>query len=173
MLHCLQPHGPHAAHQVSLSFTVSWSVHRLMSIESVMLSNHLILSCPLHLLPSIFPSIRIFSNVSAIWIRWPKFWSFSFSTSLSNEYSALISFKIDWHACRPRDSQESSPAPQFESINYLALSLLYGPTLTSVHDYWTKNIALPIPIFVSKVNSLLFNMLSLSYFPSKEQVSFN
>ena len=84
-----------AAHQASLSITNSWSLLKLMSIESVMPSNHLILCCPL-LLPSIFPSIRVFSNESVLHIRWPKYWSFSFSISPSNEYTGLISFRIDW-----------------------------------------------------------------------------
>ena len=85
-----------AAHQASLSITNSWSLCKLMSIESVMPSNHLILCRPLLLLPSIFPSIRVFSNESALCIRWPKYWSFSFSISLSNEYSGLISLRMDW-----------------------------------------------------------------------------
>ena len=85
-----------AASQVSLSFTISQSLFKLMSIELVMPSNHLVLCCPLLLLPSIFPSIRVFSNESALPIRWPKYWSFSFSISPSNEYSGLISFRIDW-----------------------------------------------------------------------------
>ena len=82
--------------QASLFFTISQSLCKLMSIESVMPSNHLILCCPLLLLPSIFPSIRVFSNESVLHIRWPKYWSFSFSISPSNEYSGLISFRIDW-----------------------------------------------------------------------------
>ena len=85
-----------AAHQASLSITNSWSLLKLMSIESVMPSNHLILCHPLLLLPSIIPSIRVFSNESILPIRWPKYWSFSFSTSPSNEYSGLISFRMDW-----------------------------------------------------------------------------
>ena len=85
-----------AAHQASRSFTISWSLLKLMSIESVMPSNHLILCCPLLLLPSIFPSNRVFSHESALCIKWPKYWSFSFSISPSNEYSGLISFRIDW-----------------------------------------------------------------------------
>ena len=85
-----------AAHQASLSFTISWSLLKLMSIESVMPSNHLILCCALLLLPSIFPSIRVFSNESALHIRWPKYWSISFSISPSDEYSRLLSFRIDW-----------------------------------------------------------------------------
>ena len=84
------------AHQVSQSFTISWSLLKLMSIESVMPSNHLILCHPLLLLPSIFPSIRVFSNELALYIRWPKYWGFSFSISLSSEYSGLISFGTDW-----------------------------------------------------------------------------
>ena len=85
-----------AACQASLSFTISWSLLKLMSIESMMPSNHLILYCPLLLLPSIFPSIRVFSNESALCIRWPNYWNFSFSISPSNEYSRLISFRMDW-----------------------------------------------------------------------------
>ena len=87
-----------AAHQASLSFTISQSLLKLMSIESVIPSNHLILCCPLLLLPSIFPSIRVFSNESALCIRWPKYWSFNFSIRASKEYSGLISFRIDWLA---------------------------------------------------------------------------
>ena len=85
-----------AAHQASLSITNSWSLSKLMTIEAVMPSNHLILCCLLLLLPSIFPNIRVFSNESFLRIRWPKYWSFSFSISPSNEYSGLISFRIDW-----------------------------------------------------------------------------
>ena len=85
-----------AAHQASLSFNISQSSFKRMSIESVMPSNHLILCRPLLLLPSIFPSIRVFSSESILWIRWPEYWSFSFSISPSNEYSGLISFRIDW-----------------------------------------------------------------------------
>ena len=84
-----------AAHQASLSFTISQSLLKLMSIESLMPSNHLILCCPLLLLPSIFPNIRVFSNKSALCIRWPKYWNFSFSISPSNEHSGLISFRMD------------------------------------------------------------------------------
>ena len=125
-----------AAHQVSLSLTNSWSLPKLIiSIESVLLPNHLILHRPLLLLPSIFLSIRVFSSESALHIRWPKNWSFSISPS--NEYSGLISFRIDWFdLLAVQGILESSPAPQFESINSLALSLHYGPTITSIHDYW-------------------------------------
>ena len=100
-----------------------------MSIESVMPSNHLILCCPLLLLPSIFSSIRVFSSESLLPIRWPKYWSLSFSISPSNEYSGLISFRIDWFdLCSSRDSQVSSSTPQCKSINSLVLGFLYGPT---------------------------------------------
>ena len=85
-----------AAHQGSLSFTISQNLLKFMSIESMMSSNHLVFSCPLLLLPSIFPRIRIFSNESALCIQWPKYWSFNFSISPSNEYSGFISFRIDW-----------------------------------------------------------------------------
>ena len=85
-----------AAHQASLSFAISWSLLKLMSIESVTPSNHLIICCPLLLLPSIFPSIRVFSSESVLHIRWSKHWSFSFSINPSNEYSGLISFSINW-----------------------------------------------------------------------------
>ena len=104
-----------------------------MSIESVISSNHLILCCPL-LLPSIFPSIRIFSNES-VRIRWPKYWCFSISPS--NEHSGLISFRIDWSdlLAVQGDSEESSSASQFESINSSVLNLLYGPTFTWVYNY--------------------------------------
>ena len=95
---------------------------------------------PLLLLPSIFPSIRVFFGESALRIRWLKYWSFSFSTSPSNEYSGLISFRIDdFDLCSPRDFQESSPTPQFKSVSSSVLSLLYGPTLTSIQDYWKNH----------------------------------
>ena len=115
------------------SSTIFQSLLKFMSIESVMLSNHLILCCSLLLLLSVFTSIRVFSNESALHIRWPKDWSFNISPT--NEYSGLISFLV-WCCCSPRDSQESSPAPQFESVNSSALSFLYGPKLTCIHDYW-------------------------------------
>ena len=127
-----------AACQASLSITNSWSLLKLVSIESVMPSNHLILCCLFLLLSSIFPSIRVFSNESVLHIRWPKYWNFSFSISPSNEYSGLISFRIG-SPCSPRDSQESSPTPQFKSINSSMLSFLYSPTLISIHDYWKNH----------------------------------
>ena len=88
-----------AAHQASLSFTISWSLLKLMSIELMMPSNHLTLCCPLLLLHSIFSSIRVFSSESVLRIRWPEYWNFSFSIGPSNEYSGLISFRTDWCAC--------------------------------------------------------------------------
>ena len=128
----------------SLSFTISQSLLKLMLIESVMPPNHLILCCPLLLLPSILPSIRVFSNESALHIRWPKYWSFSLSISPSDDYSGLISFRMDWFdflQFKPesRDSQQSSPTPQFENINSLALTLFYCPALRSIHDYWKNH----------------------------------
>ena len=109
-------------------------------IESVMPSNHLILCHPLLLLPSLDPSIRVLSNESALCKRRPKYWSFSFSISPSNEYSGLISFRIDrLSPCSPRGSQEYSPTPQFKNINSSVLCFLYSPTLTSIHDYWRNH----------------------------------
>ena len=128
-----------AARQVSLSITNSWCLFKLMSIELVMPCNHLILCHPLLLPPSIFPSIKVFSDESVLLIRWPKYWSFS--TSPSNEYSGLISFRMDLvgSPCSLWDSQESSPTPQFKSINSLAFSFLYSPTLTSIHEHWKNH----------------------------------
>ena len=125
--------------QVSLAITNSRSLFKLMSITSVMPSNHLILCCPL-LPPSIIPSIRVFSNESVLHIRWPKYWSFSFSISPSNEYSGLISFRMDWlDLLAVQGTLKSSPTPQFKSINSSALSFLYSPTLTYIHDYWKNH----------------------------------
>ena len=124
-----------AAHQASLSFTIAQNLLILTSIKSVMPSNHLIHGHPLLLPPSIFPRIRVFSNVSALCIRWPKYWSFSFNISPSKDHSGLISFRMD----RPRNSQESSPTPQFKSINSSVLSFLYSSTLTSIHDNWKNH----------------------------------
>ena len=131
----LRPHGLQHARLPCPS--LSPNLLRLMSIESMMPSNHLILCHLLLLLPSIFPVIRVFSNESALHIRWSKYWSFSFSISPSRENSGLISLRIDWvDIFAVQGIPKSSPAPQFKSINSLVLSLLYGPSLTSVPDYW-------------------------------------
>ena len=114
-----------AAHQASLSMINSQSLLKLMSIESVMPSNHLILCHPLLLLPSVFPSIRVFSNESTLHTRWPKYWHFSFSISSSSEYLRLISFRMDWlDLLAVQGTLKFSAAPQLESINSLVLSLL-------------------------------------------------
>ena len=129
-----------AAHQGSLSFAVSQSLLKLMFIELIMPSNQLILCCPLLLLPFIIPSMRVFSSESVLHIRWPKYWSFSFSISPSSEYSGLISFRIDWFdLLAVQGTLKSSPTSQLESINSSVLSLLYGSTLTSIHDYWKNH----------------------------------
>ena len=126
-----------AERQASLSITNSWSSLKLTSIELVMPSRHLILCRPLLLLPPIPPSIRVFSNESTLHMRWPKYWSFSFNIIPSKEIPGLISFRMDWLDLLA-DSQESSLTPQFKSINSSALSFLYSPALTSIHDYWKK-----------------------------------
>ena len=130
-----------AARQASLSITNSKNLLKLMSIESMMPSNHLIFCCPLLLLPSILTSIRVFPNEPVLCIRWPKYWSFSISPS--SEYSGLISFRMDWlDLLVVQRTQESSPTPQFESINSLALSFLYISQLsilTSKRDYWKNH----------------------------------
>ena len=126
-----------AAHQASLSITNSKNLLKLMSIESMMPSNHLIFCCPLLLLPSILPSIRVFPNEPVLCIRWPKYWSFSISPF--NEYSGLISFRMNWlDLLIVQGTQESSPTPQFKSINS-ALSFLYSPALTSLDDHWKNH----------------------------------
>jgi len=129
----LRPHGLQHTRQAQHEF-------ELMSTESVMPSNHLILCHPFLLLPSIFASIRVFPNESILCIRWPKYWSFSFSVSPSNEHSGLISFRMDWlDLLAVQGTLKSSPTSQFKSINSSVLSLLYGPTLTSIHDYWKNH----------------------------------
>ena len=124
-----------AARQASLSITNSRSSLRLTSIESVMPSSHLILCHPL-LLPPIPPSIRVFSNESALRMRWPRYWSFSFSIIPSKEHPGLVSFRMDWlDLLAVQGTLKSSPTPQFKSINSSALNCLHSPTLTSIHDY--------------------------------------
>ena len=121
-----------AAHWASLCITNIWSLLKFMSIELVVPSNHLIFCLLLLLPPLVLPSIRVFSNESALCIRWPKYWHFSISIIPSNEYSGLISFRMDWFDLSAvQDSQESSPTPQFKSIISSTLSLLYDPTLKS------------------------------------------
>ena len=150
-----------SAHQTSLSLTNSQSLLKLMSIELVMPFNHLILCRPLLLSPSIFPSIRVFSNESVICIRWPKYWSFNFSISPSNGYSGLISFRIDWfHLLAVQGTLEIL----FQHCN-LKASILWCSAFFIIklsHPYMTigKTISLTRRTFVGKVMSLLFNMLS-------------
>ena len=149
---------PTAARQACLSFTISRRLLKLMSIESVMLSNHLILSCPLLLLPSVFPSIRVFSSESVPRMRWPKYWSFNFSISPSNGYSGFISFRIIW---------VNSLAVQgtLKSLLQYHSSVLWRLAFFMVqlsHPYVTtgKTVVLTVQNFVGKAMSLLFNMLS-------------
>ena len=139
-----------------------------------MLSNRLILCRPLLLLPSIFPSIRVFPNESVPYIRWPKYWSFSFSISPSNQYSGLISFRIDWFDLLiVQGTQESSPA-QFKSISSLVFSFLNGPTLTSVHDFWKNHSFDHMGLcWQSNVSVFQYAVWVGHSFSSKEQVSFN
>ena len=130
-----------AACQASLSITISQSLLKLMSIESVMLSNHLLLCCPLLLLPSIFPSIRVFSNESGMHSRWPKYWSFSFSISPFNEYSGLISFRMDCFdllavqgTLKSLLQHHSSKASALQRSAFFMVQLF-----TSIHDYWKNH----------------------------------
>ena len=153
-----------AAHQASLSITNSWSLPRLMSIELVMPFNHLILCHPLLLPPSIFPSIRVFSNESTLRMRWPKYWSFRFHISPSNEHLGLMSFTIDWLDLLAVQGTLKSLLQYYSS----KASILWRSAFLIVqlsHPYMTsgKTIALTRWTFVGKVMSLLFNMLSDSY----------
>ena len=150
-----------AACQVSLSFTISWNLLKFMSIELVMSPNHFILCHLLLFLPSIFPSIRVFSNEMALRIRWPKYWSFSFSISSSNDYSGLISFRIDWFDRLPVWGTLKSLLQH----NSSKASVLQRPPLFMaqlLHPYMTtgKSIALTRWTSVGKIMSLLFNLLS-------------
>ena len=133
-----------AAHQASLTITNSQNLLKFMSIESVIPSNHLILCYPLLLLNSIFSSIRVFSNESVLCIRWPKYWSFSFSISPSNEYPGLISFRIDWLDLLAVQGTLKSLLQHFnlewfKSIDSSVLSFVYGLNLTSIHDHWKNH----------------------------------
>ena len=163
-----------APHQVPCpSPSISWILIKLMSIESVMLSNHLILCHPL-LLPSVFPSIRVFSNELALCIRSPKYWSFSFSISLSNEYSGLISFRIDWFDLFSVQGTLKSLLQHHSSKGSILQHSTFLVQLSNPYMTTGKIIALIIRTFVSKVMSLLFNTLSRFVLTSsKEQASFN
>ena len=149
-----------AAHQTSLSITSSWDLFKLLSIESVVPSHHLILCCPLFLPPSIFPSIRVFSSESVLHIRWSNYWSFSFSISPSNEYSGLISFRIDWLDLAVQKTLKSLLQHHSSKASILQRSAFFIVQLS--HSYMTtgKTIALPRWTFIGKVMFLLFNMLS-------------
>ena len=158
-----------AGRQASLSFTKSSSLLRLICIESVILYNNLNLCCPLLLLPSISDSIRVFSNDSVLRTRWPKYRSFRFSISPSNEYSCLISFGIDWFdilwewlvwsPCSPRDSEGSPPTLQFKT-SIFQCSAFFMVQLSYPYMTTAKTIALTRQSFVREVMSLLFNLLS-------------
>ena len=143
--------------QAPLPSTISWSLLRFMSTESVMLSDYLIFCCPLSLLPSIFSSIRVFSNESTLCIRWPKYWSFSFSNSPSNEYSRLISFRIYWFDLLAVQGTLRNLQHNSSKASILWCSAFFMIHLTHPHVTAGKTIALTIWIFVGKVMSLLFN----------------
>ena len=128
------------ARQASLSFTISWSLLKLMSIESVMPSNHLILCLPLLLLPSVFPSIRIFSSESGLHIQWPNYWSFSFRISPSKEYSELISFRFDFFdLLAVQETLKSLLQHHSSKASILQHSAFFIVQLTSIHDYWKNH----------------------------------
>ena len=163
-----------AATQASLSFTISQSLLKLMLIEPVLPSNHLILCCPLLLLPSIFPSIRVFSNESVLCIRWPNYWSFSFRFSPSNEYSGLISFRIDWlDLLAVQGPLESLLQHHRSKASILQCSALFIVQLSHPDMTTGKTIALTRRTFVSKVMSLLCNMLSrlvITFLPGSKRL---
>ena len=144
-----------------MSITNSWSLLKLMSIKSVMSSNHLILCLPLLILPSIFPSIGVFSNESVLHIRWPKYWSFSFNISPSNEYSGLISFRIDWfNPLAVQGTLEHLPQYHTSKASVLWHSAFFTVWLSYPYMTTGKNIAVTRWTLVGKIMSLLFNMLS-------------
>ena len=158
-----------AASQASLPITNSRNLLKLMSIESVMPSNHLILCHPLLFLPSIFPSIRVFSNESVLRIRWPKYWTFSFSSSPSNEQSGPISFRMDWlDLLAVQETLKSLLQHHSSKASILRCSTFF--IVQPSHPYMTtgKIIALTIQTFVGKVISLFCNILSCHSFSSKE-----
>ena len=150
-----------AACQASLSITIFQSLLKRMSIESVMPSNHLILCCPFLLLPSIFPKIRVFSNKPIFCIRWPKYWSFSFNISSSNEYSGLISFRMDWlDLLAVQGTLKSLLQHHGSKASILSCSAFFIIQLSHPYMSTGKTIALIRQTFVGKIMSLLFNMLS-------------
>ena len=165
------------ARQASLSITNSWSLLKLMSIESVMPSNYLILCCPLLLLPPIFPSIRVFSNESVLCIRWPKYWRFSFNISPFNKYSGLISFRMDWlDLLSVQGTLKSLLQHHTSKASILRCSAFFTVQLS--HPYMTtgKAIVLTRWTFVGKVMSLLFNMLSrlvITFLPKSKWKEFH
>ena len=129
-----------SAHQASLSFIISQSLFRLMSTESVILSNHLILCHPLLFLPSIFPSLRVFSNESDLYIRWPKYWSFTFSISQSSEYSGLTFFRIDcFDLLAVQETCKRLLHHYYSKVSVLQCSVFFVVQLTFVHDYWKNH----------------------------------
>ena len=158
----LWPHERHSAHQASLSITNSRSLLKLMSIELVMPSNHLILCHPLLLPPSIFPRIRVFSSESVLHIRWPKYWSFSFSISPYDEYSGLISFRMDWLDLLALQGTPKSLIQHHSSkASILQRSAFFMVQLSHPYVTTEKIISLTRRTFFGKVMSLLFNMLSM------------
>ena len=128
-----------AACQTSLSFTISQSSLKLISVESVMPSNHLILCCPHFLLPSMFHNIRVFSSESDLPIRWPEYWSFSFSINPSNDYSGLISFRIDWFDFLAIQGTLRSFSSRIRKHQFFGAQPSLCPALTSEHDYWKNH----------------------------------
>ena len=166
-----------AAHQASLSITKSWSLLKFMSIESVMPSNHLILCHPLLLPPSIFPRIRVFSNESVLPMRWPKYWSFSFSMIPSNEYSGLISFRIDWlDLLAVQRTLKSLLKHHSSKASILRCPVFFIVQLSHLYMTNGKTIALTIWTFVGKVMFLLFNMLSrlvIAFLPRSKHLLFS
>ena len=166
-----------AARQASLSITISHSLLKLMSIESVIQSNHLILCHLLLPLPSTLPSIRIFSKESVLPIRWPKYWSFNFSISPSNEYSGLISFRMDWFDLLAVQGTLKSLLHHHSSkASVLQYSAFFIVQLSHPHMTIGKTIALTSHTFVGKLMSLLFNMLSrlvITFLPRSKQAAFN
>ena len=152
-----------AAHKTSLPFTISWSLLKLISIKSMIPSNHLTFCCPLLLQPSIFPSIRVFSSESVLHIRWPKYWSFSFNKywNPSNEYSGLISFRTDWlDLLAVQVTLKSLLQCHSTKVSVLQRSAFFIVQLSHLYMITGQTIALTRQTFVSKVMSLLFNMLT-------------